>query len=151
MATAIPTTPDENAPLLRLLGGRRALGSTPRNDADYIELVRRGLPFPAFQCVTSHLDLSLKDVQDFLRLSGRTLYRRKDQRLDPFESERVMRLARVASRALKFFGHRDRALHWLTSPNRALLGEKPLTLLDTDLGASQVLEVLGRLEFSIYT
>lgn len=142
---------DENKHLLELLGGRKTLGFTPRNDSDYIDLVRRGLPFMAFRRVTEELALTFKDVQDSLHLSTRTLHRRKDERLTPVESERVMRLARIASRALQFFEDRETALDWLMTSNRALAGQKPLDLLDTDLGADQVLEVLGRLEFGLYT
>ena len=61
-----------------------------------------------------------------------------------------MRLVRVAARAEHVLGDRPTALDWLSSPNRALGGEKPIGLLDTDLGADQVLQALGRIEFGVY-
>jgi putative toxin-antitoxin system antitoxin component (TIGR02293 family) len=42
------------------------------------------------------------------------------------------------------------ALDWLASPNRALGGESPMKLLDTDLGAKQVFDVLGRIEHGVF-
>ena len=38
---------------------------------------------------------------------------------------------------------------WLRRPNRALNGEMPVRLLDTDLGVRQVDDVLGRLEYGL--
>lgn len=141
----------EASDLLHLLGGAKTLGVTPHTKADYMELVRRGLPYNAFRCVASELTLSFKDVQTTLQLSSRSLHRRKAARLSQVESERIMRLARIAARARHVLGGRATALDWLTTPNRSLGGEPPLQLLDTDLGAERVLEVLGRIEFGVYS
>jgi uncharacterized protein (DUF2384 family) len=35
---------------------------------------------------------------------------------------------------------------WLQRPNRALNGELPIRLLDTDIGARQVEDILGKIE-----
>jgi ribosomal protein S16 len=45
----------------------------------------------------------------------------------------------------------ERAVRWLHRPNRALGGPAPLTLLDTDLGAQQVEQLLGRIEHGVYS
>jgi len=136
--------------VLALLGGRKTLGSSPRDEDDYIALVRRGLPFGAFETATAALELSLREVQSSLHLSARSLHRRRAGRLTPVESERVMRLVRVAARGEQVLGDRAAALDWLQSPNRALAGARPMALLDTDLGAERVLGVLGRIEFGVY-
>jgi len=39
----------------------------------------------------------------------------------------------------------DEAATWLQRPNRELNGELPIRLLDTDVGARQVEDILGRL------
>jgi putative toxin-antitoxin system antitoxin component (TIGR02293 family) len=141
----------ESRDVLELLGGKKTLGHPLRTPADYVDLVRRGLPYGAFRSVAAQLTLSFQDVQDTLQLSPRTLHRRKAQRLSQVESERVMRLARVAARARHVLGDLGAALDWLSSPNRALAGERPLRLLDTDLGAEQVQELLGRIEHAVYS
>jgi uncharacterized protein (DUF2384 family) len=40
---------------------------------------------------------------------------------------------------------------WLLAPNRALGGEVPLHMLDTDIGARQVEEVLLRLSYGVFS
>ncbi len=71
-------------------------------------------------------------------------------RLSPVESERFLRLVRIVARAEHVLGARDAALDWLRTPNPALGGEKPISLLDTGIGADAVNEVLGRIEYTVY-
>jgi putative toxin-antitoxin system antitoxin component (TIGR02293 family) len=46
-------------------------------------------------------------------------------------------------------GTEDKAATWLSRPNRALNGEIPIRLLDTDVGARQVEDILGRIEYGV--
>ena len=61
-----------------------------------------------------------------------------------------MRLARVVERAETVFEETAAALAWLQSPNAALGGVTPLSLLDTDVGADSVLDTLGRIEHGVF-
>ena len=83
-------------------------------------------------------------------MPARTLARRRQARkLHPDESDRLYRIARVAGHAVSVFGAEDKAATWLRRPNRALNGELPIRLLDTDVGARQVEDILGRIEHGI--
>lgn len=137
--------------VVELLGGKKALGVKPHTEGDFIDLVRKGMPFAAFRKATSALDLSLRDVEKALGLSSRSLLRRKSGRLSAVESERILRLVRVVARAEHVLGDRAAALDWLSSSNRALGGDEPVSLLDTELGAKRVLDVLGRIEHGVYS
>ena len=48
-------------------------------------------------------------------------------------------------------GDPEKAGRWLSQPNRALDGQRPLTLLDSDAGALAVERVLGRIEHGVYS
>jgi putative toxin-antitoxin system antitoxin component (TIGR02293 family) len=56
----------------------------------------------------------------------------------------------VVGRANEVFEEPEAALHWLKSPNSALSGATPLSLLDTDIGAESVLDTLGRIEHGVF-
>ena len=87
-----------------------------------------------------------------LSMPERTLARRQKQaRLTADESDRLIRVARVMAHAIQVLGSRDKAANWLRAANRALDGSAPLSLLDTDIGAQQVSEILGRIEYGIYS
>jgi putative toxin-antitoxin system antitoxin component (TIGR02293 family) len=77
--------------------------------------------------------------------------RKQERRLRADESDRLLRLARVAAVAEDVLGAQDKAGRWLQKPNRALGGIVPLDLLDTDLGAEEVVTVLGRIEHGVYS
>jgi len=70
--------------------------------------------------------------------------------LSPDESAKLVRFARVVERAEAVFEDKEAALEWLRSPNAALGGEAPISLLDTDIGADSVLDALGRIEHGVF-
>ncbi|MCS5700368.1 DUF2384 domain-containing protein [Cyanobium sp. FGCU-52] len=122
------------------------------NQTELRDAVRKGLPFSAFEALTQHLQLSQQQVTAVLGIPPRTLARRKASRhLTPQESDRVYRVARAIEQTVETLGSMDKAHRWLKTPNRALAGEIPLDLLDTEIGARQVEEVLLRLNYGIYS
>ncbi len=69
----------------------------------------------------------------------------------PEGSDRLRRLVRVFARAEEVLGSSGKASRWLSRTNRALGGETPLSLLDTDAGSQEVEAVLGRIEKGVYS
>ena len=47
-------------------------------------------------------------------------------------------------------GSDDKARRWMFKPSRALGGEIPIRLLDTDIGANAVFDELGRIEHGVF-
>lgn len=135
-----------------LLGGSKVLGTVPQDPLAAAELVRKGLPPRVLDSLKAKLGTSLDDLAETLHLPKRTLERRlsaPDTRLNDKESERIYRLARVTARAEEVFGDLTRALRWLRKENRALGGAKPIRLMDNDVGAAAIEDVLTRIEFGV--
>ena len=57
----------------------------------------------------------------------------------------------ILARAIEVLEDEHKATHWLTTPNRALDGVVPMTLLDTPEGKEEVLTILGRIEYGVYS
>jgi putative toxin-antitoxin system antitoxin component (TIGR02293 family) len=90
----------------------------------------------------------LKELADALDLSPRSLQRRRRSgRLARFESDRLYRLARIVALARQSLGSQERAVVWLKRANRALGGIAPVNAIDTEPGARQVENVLGRITY----
>ena len=135
-----------------ILGGKAALGRAVSSPSDLAEIVRAGLPHSSLEAVMHLLNLPAEMLSISLALSRRTLSRRKKQaRLSAGESDRLIRLARVAASAVDVFGSPERASKWLQRPNRALGGVTPLSLMDTDPGARLVEQILGRIEHGVFS
>jgi putative toxin-antitoxin system antitoxin component (TIGR02293 family) len=134
-----------------LLGGTRLLGGSPTLEA-LRDLVRRGLPFASLTATADRLHLGREEVSSLLMVPERTLSRRKkEERLQPDESDRLFRFARIAAETLDVLGDWDKASRWLRQPNRALGGEPPLHLLDTDAGTQRVEQLLGRIAHGVHS
>jgi putative toxin-antitoxin system antitoxin component (TIGR02293 family) len=81
----------------------------------------------------------------------RTLARRRESgsRLSLEESDRAVRLARIAALSERVFGDDAIAHAWLREPSRTLAGATPLSLLKTETGAQLVEQTLHRIDFGM--
>jgi putative toxin-antitoxin system antitoxin component (TIGR02293 family) len=138
---------DEIRAVVRELGGERTLGRTLRSDDDLREAIREGFPHAVLAELMRASGLTLKELAEALDLSPRSLQRRRRGRLARFESDRLYRLARVLALARESLGDDTRATRWLKRTNRALGGIAPVAAIDTELGARQVENLLGRIAY----
>jgi putative toxin-antitoxin system antitoxin component (TIGR02293 family) len=135
------------------LGGKRTLHRDITSELELAEAVRAGLPSSALDFVLEELGQWLGSQAALYEVIGsaRTLQRRRSARSDlsAAESDRLARLARLVVRAEEALGDTERAGRWLIQPNRALGGQRPLSLLDSDAGSRAVERVLSRIEHGV--
>ena len=130
------------------LGGKRALGRSLSTDRELREAIREGFPPAVVEELMRASGLTLKELASALDLSPRSLQRRRQSgRLARFESDRLYRLARIVAIANEYLGDQKRTMNWLKRPNRALGGIAPVAAIDTELGARQVENILGRIAY----
>jgi putative toxin-antitoxin system antitoxin component (TIGR02293 family) len=134
--------------LVTVLGGEATLGQRPiRTDRDLDTLIHEGLPVAALDHAIAVLGATQRAILDGVGIARSTVRRRKGgkgQRLDLVESERTIRLGRIASLGNEALGSWTAVGLWLQKPNRALGGVEPISLLQTDVGAREVEAVLTR-------
>jgi len=113
--------------------------------------VRKGFSFATFERLQRNTGLPARALAEFAQIPARTLARRKeDGRLEPEESDRLVRIARVFAHALALFeGDVEAARLWLTAEQPALGDIAPLELARTEVGATEVEQLIGRLEYGI--
>jgi putative toxin-antitoxin system antitoxin component (TIGR02293 family) len=134
--------------VVRELGGERTLGCHLSSDGDLRQAIREGFSPLVVEELMRASGLTLKELAGALDLSPRSLQRRRRSgRLAAYESDRLYRLARIVAVANEYLGDRQRALRWLKRPNRALGGIAPVAAIDTELGARQVENILGRIAY----
>ena len=82
----------------------------------------------------------------------RTLARRKaaHESLTVEETDKALRLARIAVQAERVFGEPEKAHRWLRKAKRELNGETPLAYLASEAGARVVEEMLHRIEHGMF-
>lgn len=113
------------------------------------ESVRRGLPVRALDHLAQLLQVERAELAGVLGVSLRTLQRKdgEKQRLGAAASDRLARVRRILDLATNALGEQAKGALWLTSKSRALGGEVPLHMLDTDIGAQLVQQELHQIEF----
>ena len=125
------------------------LGIRGRSRRELIEATRRGLPIAEIEQVLMSGQLSLTEI-DRVVLPRKTLsHRREIGHLTPEQSDRLVRVVQVISAAEHTFGSREKASLWLRRSTRALGGDAPLTLLDTNEGTREVEDLLHRIDHGL--
>ncbi len=143
-------TADRTRTLHLVLGGRKVLRKPVHHFRMFAQLVRDGLPYAALTSVSKRLDVHESELADVIGIAHRTLARRREaQQLGGVESDRLFRVAKVLARAASTLGSLEKASRWMRRSNQALGGERPLDLLDTEVGEEEVLTLLGRIEHGI--
>lgn len=117
-----------------------------------LDSVAKGLPFQAFARLQRNLELSAERLQEIVQIPERTLSRRrKEGRLRPDESDRLLRAGRLFAQAIELFdGDAEAARRWLGKPQTVLGGVVPWDLARSELGAREIETAIGRIEHGVF-
>jgi putative toxin-antitoxin system antitoxin component (TIGR02293 family) len=116
---------------------------------DSIAAIKAGLPYQVFEDLAHELGVPGNVLARTISVPARTLQRRKQEgsfRAD--ESDRLFRILRLSERAGEVLG--ASGAPWLREPKRFLGGRAPLDFADTEAGAWEIMQALGRLEHGVF-
>ena len=116
-----------------------------------VSLVTAGLPTSAVARLQRTSGLTQERIQQVAGISKGSFARRKQTgRLSPEESERLLRVSRIFERATSLYdGDQAGAREWLETPIPALEDQRPLDLAQTEPGAREVEDLIGRIEHGV--
>lgn len=137
-----------------MLDSASLVGIKARKSSDLIGYVQRGLPVATLKTLGERTGLTSEQVRVGIGMTERTLARRRKQaeKLTSEESDRVLRVSRVFSSAVGLFeGDAEAARQWFVAPNRAFAGQSPLDMIQTEVGAREVENLIGRLEHGVFS
>ena len=133
---------------------RSSLEPSGRAAALLEDLEARGpAPRAAPEAVHSLTASGYSEAEIFaLVVPKRTLARRqaRKERLTVEETDKAVRLARVADLARRIFGDDMKAHRWLRKPKRHLDGATPLAFLASEAGARTVEQMLHRIDDGMF-
>ena len=147
MAKAVVTEPEivQQRSLLKRV--QQILGVHRLNsDQDLLKLVEDRVPTGVVEGL-KRSGLTDEEVYSLI-VPRRTLSHRRTRReaLSREESDRAVRLARIAALAEHVFGDSARAWRWLRAEKRQFRGRSPLRVMVTEAGARLVEELLYRID-----
>lgn len=143
------------AKVIEYLGGKGVVKAKVSSPAEVHDLILKGLPGETLTHVVSHARLLDKEkVGRALGMSTRTIQRRHEDSprpLSPEQGDKTWKFSELMVRATEVLGSQEEAEKWFDSPAISLDQRKPIDLLGSSIGAGLVEELLGRMEYGVYT
>jgi len=125
--------------------------TTTLSQTPLVQRLRDGFPMAEFRLLQDLLRISEEELGRFLGISPATLHRRKKAgTLETPESERIVRFARLFGIAMEVFDTKDATREWLKTQNPGTASESPLSYADTEFGAREVEDLLGRIDHGVF-
>jgi putative toxin-antitoxin system antitoxin component (TIGR02293 family) len=129
-----------------------SLGLRFENQASVIEQIKRGFDVVSLTRLSQEIQVTTQQLAEIASIAKRTLARRKREgRLNMLESEKIYRIATLFDRAVQVLGSAEQARLWLKTPKKALREQTPLQHSETEVGAREVEDLLGRLEYGVFS
>jgi putative toxin-antitoxin system antitoxin component (TIGR02293 family) len=87
-----------------------------------------------------------------LSVSRATLINKKDkEKFGSALSEKIVSLADIYSYGYEVFEEEGRFNQWMFRANRALGGQSPYDLIDNQFGREEVKDLIGRIDYGVYS
>ena len=149
------TMPSPFTQIVNFLGGRHVFKKSITSKLDVHEVILKGLPGGVLIYMVKHIQtMKPADVGQAVGVSIRTVQRRTgspQKLLNQDQSGRAWKFAEILTTAAQVFGNQSEAEKWLTTPAMALNQRRPVDLLASPAGVEMVEQLLGRLQYGVYT
>lgn len=117
-----------------------------------IEIIKKGISKNDLERLKAKSGLDYDQLARALSVSRATLIsKEKAERFNQTLSEKIVVLADIYSYGYEVFEDIDKFNAWMFRPNRALGGQRPYDLLDTQFGREEVKNLIGRIEYGVYS
>lgn len=135
--------------MLKVMGGSTVIKHPIRSGLDVVDMINAGLPAKAVRNIQVHIGASDTEMAKLIGVSPKTFRGRKIFKGD--EGDHAYRIVKAIARAEEVIGSHAGAIRWLRSKQPALGNRIPLNLVSTSAGAEAVSDLLGRIEYGVYS
>ena len=120
---------------------------------DFITIAGQGIHAKVIRNFSQHFDIPRDQMAQFMNVSEPTIYRwiKSNKVLDRHHSVQLLELTDLFLFGISVLEDQENFFKWLELNNAALGGLKPLDLLDLPGGLDKVRDVLGRMEYGVYS
>ena len=124
-----------------------------QDNAAMAQRVEAGLPVAEVVQFGKQAGFTTDEIAQLIRIPARTYARRvaSKSRLKVPEGERAVRIMRLFDRAKQVFGTNENTRRWFNAKILALGRKTPLEYAQTEPGAREVENVIGRIEHGVFS
>lgn len=117
-----------------------------------IHIVRDGVSKNDLELLKSKTKLDYTMLAKALSVTRATLINKKrSQKFNSSLSEKILSMADLYSYGFEVFEDESRFNQWMAKPNKALGGQAPYDLIDNQFGREEVKNLIGRIDYGIYS
>jgi putative toxin-antitoxin system antitoxin component (TIGR02293 family) len=135
-----------------ILGDASDKPESQMTSLEKMEMVDRGLTKNHLTQLKKITKLDYDDLARALSVTRATLINKKgDDKFAPVVTEKIVGLADLYSYGYKVFEDPERFNQWMFRPNRALGGLPPYDLIHNQFGREEIKNLIGRIEYGVYS
>lgn len=117
-----------------------------------IDIIRNGVSKKELEEIKETAALDYDQLAQALSVTRATLINKKGkEKFGTALSERIVSVADIYAYGYEVFEDEVAFNRWILKPNRALGGMVPFDLLDTQYGREEVREVIGRIDYGLFS
>jgi len=117
-----------------------------------MSIVRVGVTKNALEQLKLKTDLDYDELAKILSVARATLINKKgEEKFNNTLSEKIVGLADIYSYGYDVFENEDNFNQWMFRSNKALNGQTPFDLIDNQFGREEVKDLIGRIDYGVYS
>ena len=117
-----------------------------------MDMVRKGVSKKKLESLKNKTNLDYDKLSTILSTNRATLINKKGaEHFSSTLSERIVSIADLYSYGFEVFEDEATFNKWIFSPNKALGGKQPFELLDNQFGREEVKNLIGRIDYGVYS
>jgi len=123
------------------------------SSADYfVFLIEKGIPKRSLERAKHATGLTYTVLAQLLSVSAKTIERKRpSERFDDTASERLVKLAEIIALGREALGNDEALQQWLVRPLRPIGGKCPVDFMKNMYGLELVKQLLGRIQYGVYS
>ena len=138
--------------LVRILG-EEYIHKKVSSPFDFIYIANEGINANVIKNFRAHFEIPLDFTAQLLNISEPTIYRwtKKNKILDSHFSVKLFEIVDLFLYGIRVFQGKDNFFKWFELPNTSIGGMEPQELAEFPDGISKIRDVLGRIEYGVYS
>lgn len=117
-----------------------------------MHIVKDGVSKKDLELLKNKTDMDYTMLAKALSVTRATLInKKKGQKFGTGLSEKILGMADLYSYGFEVFEDEARFNQWMSRPNKALGGQSPFDLIDNQFGREEVKNLIGRIDYGIYS
>lgn len=140
--------------MVDIMGGKGVIKEPLHNTLDFLLLSQKeGVSIEVIRSIQRMMKFTNKEMSELLSISESTLQRRYNS-LTPLskdEAEKAFHITKVIARGMEVYGSMDDFIRFIHAPSKALGSIRPIEIMSSSIGRDEILNLLGRIEWGMYS